>query len=167
MFLDVTPFSEKEFAEYQRKYSNWNKIADTIYKTRQPQLVLQVLQLELMTRNRDYIIKRLYGRFLALRAAQDQVLYLFAKDASLLKETNQQLKNIMASWKSILQYFKIKQPDEECIKSFIRYELMHEKRKYILQRLYGKFNEMRREREIKEMQTWSLKNIQKKKLSNT
>ena len=74
MFLDNIILEDyKPLAPLKRLLSNWVKVADRIYEDGITEDTLKVLlKLEMTTKNRPYIVSRLYSRFSKLRSQRER-----------------------------------------------------------------------------------------------
>ena len=55
----------------KRERSHWNKVAQVLYEAKTETDVLNMLYVEKHTHNRDYVIRRIYSRYNALRRKRE------------------------------------------------------------------------------------------------
>ena len=154
MFLDdVTPFKNKDWPEKEREYSSWVKVAEYIYKDASADDVVRLLQLELLTKRRDYNITRLYSRFSKLRMLEE------TKDlpAFFAKFTDTAVNPGLANLPWAIVDSRANTVDE--IIMIAKSEIMYSFRHYVVRRLYGKYGTLRRKLEQKEIPNWSLRKL--------
>jgi len=72
MFLDNVDITNVRASVAKREMSNWVKISERIYSTEDESMLLIMLKVELTSRNREYIVSRLYSRFSAVRAKREK-----------------------------------------------------------------------------------------------
>ena len=158
-FLDlVTPFPVKHWPKHENEISNWLKVAKIIYNTEDIDLILQYLQLELSTKNRPMIIRRMYSRYSYLRNSTeyDEIIRSFPKG-----EPSHALLAILRSWDYTIAHLdNLKTGEDDEIMSLMRCEWQSTRRPYLLKRLFTRFQSRRRRQELQEMQAWSLKKQQ-------
>jgi len=126
--------------KWRLKISNWLKIADIIYSTDDPELVLQVLEIEVLKYQRPEVRKRIYQRYNRLRRLKElKDLAETVKDA---QETQNQ--RYLANMVSLSTFIKFRTVNDlEDLRALMKYELQTKKRRYILRILYGKFYSLR------------------------
>jgi len=72
MFLDAIDISDVRAAIARREMSNWVKVAERIYSVEDELMLLTMLKVEVTTKNREYIVSRLYSRFSAIRNKREK-----------------------------------------------------------------------------------------------
>lgn len=157
-FLDsVPPFEPQERAEMQRKYSNWLKVSDTVYSIVDATHLVRMLQLELMGKRRQIILDRVYSRFSALRAQREYPIFFnqFDKPAEWDPEEVAKFTKLLISWDHTIAYIDTLDvnPLPE-LKRLMHYEYQGKRRRYLLHRLFTKYQTVRRKMERREMMRW-------------
>jgi len=160
-FLDrITPFEPHQWAEMERKYSNWLKVSDIVYKLTDTTQLIRMLQLELMGKRRRIILDRVYSRFSALRAQREYPIFnnQFVDPIIMDKEDAARYDRLLISWDHVVGYIErldVK-PLEE-IKKIMHYEYQGKRRRYLMHRLFTKYQTVRRKMEKQDMMRWRLK----------
>ena len=155
-FLDnTTPFKPHEWAEMERKYSNWLKVANTCYSITDTAHLVRMLQLELSGKRRQIIIDRVYARFSALRSQQEYIKFTTETKEDWSAEDRATFKKALVSWSHAIAYINTLDYDPlPELKKLVQYELAHKRRMYLVHRLFTKFQTVRRSMEKKGIARW-------------
>lgn len=150
-FLNVKPFTKGEKAERERDLGNWMRIAKIIYATKDPELVVRYLQLELSGQPREFIVARLYTRFSALRVAQERNDF-FSQFKANKPEQSAKLDAILDKWTETMVYLSNQRNDlSTALMTLMAYEYHQRRRNYVLHRLYTRYCTERRNVERREL----------------
>ena len=147
MLEDTTCFSRYDLTTIKRKMSSWSKIANLMYKTKDPEVVKELLFAEIHSLNRPYNVIRLYQRFNRLRCDNElNNIFDFVKDVNSSKELLEPLRN----QQTLSIYLDAHEPTMELYKELIFVEAFSKNRRYMIKLLYGKYQILRRAKELKE-----------------
>jgi hypothetical protein len=160
-FLDkVSPFEVNQWADMERRYSNWLKVSSICYSITDVAHLTRMLQLELMGKRRQIILDRVYSRLSALRAQREYPIFFkqFDKPVEWTGEEQAKYNRLLISWDHTVGY--VDRLDLNPLPELLR--LMHfeygsKRRRYLLHRLFTKFQTVRRKMEKRDMMRWRLK----------
>lgn len=160
-FLDkVTPFTHGEWAEHERKYSNWLKVSSVCYSITDVTHLCRMLQLELAGKRRQIILDRVYSRFSALRTQREYPIFFKQFEAPMVVDNEDAARydKILISWDHTSSYIdKLDVNPLPELRKIMHYEYQGKRRRYLLHRLFTKFQTVRRKMEKREMMRWRVK----------
>lgn len=173
MFLDTPEFSYSRLRKLSAHFTRWEKFAEIIYQSRiSTGYLLDLLQMETLIGQREMIIQRLYSRFSKIRHIEERIELFIQRLQESESEEFVRFKKGMKSWDHALDTLKEELTDTRTIKVLIRYEQSHQCRPYMLKLLHGRFTNLRRQQELKEIKQWrdkmkkTQKSISESKLKN-
>jgi hypothetical protein len=160
-FLDkVKPFEPHEWADMERRYSNWIKVSDVCYKITDVTHLTRMLQLEIMGKRRRIILDRVYSRLSALRTQREYPIFFtqFDKPVEWTGEECAKYNRLLISWDHVVGYIDRLDLDPLAeLKRLMHFEHSTKRRRYLMHRLFTKYQTVRRKMERREMMGWKMK----------
>jgi hypothetical protein len=165
-FLDTEPpFPASKVAEKERQYSHWLKVAEackTCRQTKDTKELIRILQMELLGKRRPIIINRVYSCFAVIRSEgeYEALLERFKAYAPFNLDDDMFYETKLRSWAYANAYIQtLDVTPLTRIRHMMCYELRHENRYYMLQRMFTKYQTIRRKMEKREMFSWNPKKM--------
>lgn len=163
-FLDVIkPFGPTVVAEKERQYSHWLKVAEACKRCKlekSPNELVRIMQMELMGKRREVIVNRVHSCFSSIRSELEYEDFIkdfeafspFDLDDEMFYEPR------LRTWKHALEYINTLdfKPLAQ-IKRMMCYEYHTRNRFYMMQRIYTKYQTIRRNMERREIWAWNPK----------
>ena len=138
----------KELVQLKRDMSSWNKTAALAYATDDYREVYKLLYVEIISRDREYNVVRLYQRFNRLRCnAELKDLSKFLEGVKHVSELKAHLFNSV----KLDIYLDAVGQSEKLYKQLMRVELLNQNRPYMIRLLHGRFQKLRRTEEIMQL----------------